>query len=848
MIRTRTILAIAIVLLCASLLSAQVRLAEVAGKPGTLNESTTVVFKASSNIGYLSNPGSGLVQKFRAGTGEVLGSVNLPPGVGPIALSFDERTLVVLCITNQRFYILDAETLAIRTAEGIGYQPSGFTFRNNIVMSRDGLNFYCADPSRNHVAVFNTTTKQVDRFIQVDKNPNILTLLPNGQYVAVVCSGKKTDDVESVWIIDTLTISPIDNPAFRGAQTEPFNNVQFTANSGYLFMGSYSDNRLLTYDLKSKIVGSRALMGGKGPAKVVSSPNGRWLAVVNVGSKTIDLMTLPEAISVNSITFSGFEPTTETTPAFSADGHTLYIPAAGTGDVIAYDVENMALLKRISTKGGALREILSGDGTVLTSLDVTDNVLSLIAINPTPLYVPDLTQSATQFSGLAFANFGAEGANIALVAKDDTGALIPGTMNPRILSLGAKQQTSLIASQIFGIDPTKTFQGYIEAYTLGSSISLLYMTGTNNLTQMDGFLADSRTSKLIGFGRITEGILKFGQPTSTEIIILNPTESEAAITSRMFATTLEGPGSLVSFQTFKIPAHTRLHKKVSELVTAARYPLDSAYLEISADVVLKGLAIVKIGDSIALVPATIRGDAETTFDAVQFASGGSGVLDTPIFSNLGITNVSNEPIELTAEVTDDHGEIVPADSSPITRTLHPYEAISGGADELLGFPDPLTDPELYQGTLHMEADKKGLAVCLLYGDARDGKYLTTGSLVAVKGTKFAMTHFAEGAFDSSDKGQYYTGIALRNPSLGQANLVIEAFAPDGTLIGSSNLIMDRRSRKSATLSQLVPGVKAKASTGFVVITSDVPIMVFEVFGSSRSEFLVSVAPVLLSTP
>lgn len=754
---------------------------------------------------------------------------------------------MALGVTTQRFYIINADTMVLRTPEGIGYQPSGFTFRNNIVMSRDGINFYVADPSRNHVAVFNTATGELDRFIRVDKNPNILTLLPNGQHIAVLCSGKKADDPESIWIIDTVAIGVIDNPVFGGAQTEPFNNVQSTVGGDYFFVGSYNDNRILTYDLKSKIPGSRAMPGGKGPAKLIASPNGRWLAVVNVLSKTLELMSLPEAFPVKSLAFPGFEPTTETVPVFSPDSHTLYLPAAGTNDIIAYDVENLAIRKRIATLANPVRLGLTNDGTVLTSLDLGSNALSLIALNPTTLLIPDFTQTATVYSGLAMANFGTEAANLALIAKDNAGALVQGSTNPRLITLPPSQQMSLVASQIFGLDPSRDFEGYIEVYTLGAGVSVLYMTGTNNLTQLDGFIADSRVGKLLGFGRITEGVSLYGSQTATEIALLNPNETEASMTVRMFAKTLEGPGALVAYLDLKLAPHARVRKPISQLVPTAFYPLASGYLEINSDVELKGLSIVKIGDSTALIPAAFRGDPETTFDAVQFASGGAGTLDTPIFSNLSITNVTTEPLKFTARVTDDRGEIIPAESTPIERTLQPYESVSGGADEILGFPDPLTDPALYQGTLHMEAERSGLIVSLLYGDARNGRYLATGSLVATKGTRFAMVHFAEGAFDESAKGQYYTGLALYNPNRTLANVEVEAFSPTNVSLGKSNVVLERDARRSATLGQLIPALQAKANTGFVIVTSDLPIMVFEVFGSSRSEFLTSVPPLVQAT-
>ena len=109
---------------------------------------------------------------------------------------------------------------------------------------------------------------------------------------------------------------------------------------------------------------------------------------------------------------------------------------------------------------------------------------------------------------------------------------------------------------------------------------------------------------------------------------------------------------MIAYLNLKLPAHARVRKPISQLVPTAFYPMASGYLEINSDVELKGVEIVRIGDSIALIPAAFRGDPETTFDAVQFASGGSGKLDTPIFSNLSITNVTTAPIKFTAQVTE----------------------------------------------------------------------------------------------------------------------------------------------------------------------------------------------------
>ena len=142
---------------------AQVRLARVSGEPGRLTNAATVVLQPSGNIGYVTNPGSGLVEKFRTITGDTVGSTPLPQGIGPATLSPDSRTLAVLGVTSQRLYLINTATMTLRN-EG-GYTRSGFTERSNILFSQDGSRIFVADPSRDHVAVFNASDATVVRFL-----------------------------------------------------------------------------------------------------------------------------------------------------------------------------------------------------------------------------------------------------------------------------------------------------------------------------------------------------------------------------------------------------------------------------------------------------------------------------------------------------------------------------------------------------------------------------------------------------------------------------------------------------------------------------------------------------------
>lgn len=831
----------------------QVKIGEIQGAPGAFTSSSTVIFAASGTAAYVTNPGSGLVdglvEKFNPVVGIVLASLRLPAGIGPAALSPDEKNLIVLCVPNQHVYIIDAGTMKVRFDRIYSASGLGFTRRSNVIISPDNHWAFFADPSINSIVVFNLISGSLENQIPLTGfvsgiNPNYITEVTDrsaGFAVAAICSGQQEGDPVGVWIVDAYQV--VDFAAIDSFSPQPFNNIGSISGGFLLLMPSFGDNRMVYYNTKSGGIGALNTRG-KGPAKVAVSPDGRFAAVVNSTSKDIALFTMPESFPYGTISIPGLDLNTDTMPAFSPDGHLLYIPSVSTEEVIVWDVDNSVIKKRISSSKGSTIVNINGDGSVISSLDLTSNVVSLIAKNPTSLYLPHLVQNTTDYAGIAIANFSGQGGGVALAARNNKGELIQGSQNPRFVQIPAGNQISLTLGEIFGFNPTDTLDGYIEANTLTQGITLLYLTGAVDQTTLDGFLADSQTSKLLGFSRITDGIMKFGVPTTTEIILQNPTDTDAQIALALYTTSPSGPGYQASSKSLTLAAHCRIRSRVSQLIPSGYFPTDNAYLEVTSTVPLKGLESVKIGDSLAMIPASVRGLPDTTFLAVQFASGGSGVLDTPIFSNLSMVNALTAALTVTAQVTDAKGRIVPPGAKRFVKTLQPHESLSGGANELFGFPDPLTDPDLYQGVLQITTDQRGLIADLLYGDARAGRYLTSASLHAQTGTSFGLAHLVEGSFGDPPRG-YYTGIAIYNPGARQATLNVEVRAPDGFVQHTSVLTILPGSRLSQTVGQLVPGLTHQ-NGGTIKITSDVAVILFEVFGSTDSNFLVAVPPLILA--
>jgi hypothetical protein len=372
----------------------------------------------------------------------------------------------------------------------------------------------------------------------------------------------------------------------------------------------------------------------------------------------------------------------------------------------------------------------------------------------------------------------------------------------------------------------------------------LYLSGSNSQTQLDGFVADATTSRMLGFSRITELAPRFGSPTSTEVIVINPNEAQAQLVFRLYGTTLQGPGGVIASTTVALGPHGRLRNRLSSLLPLVVYPFEKGYLEVTSDMPVQGLEVVKIGDSMAMLAAKVRGTAETQFNSAQFATGGAGVFESPIFSNLSLCNTSPAPIRVTVRVTGDDGQPMPSDLPPMVKTLQPYEVLAGGADEILDFPSPLSNPALFSGSLTITADGPGLIGDLLFGDARNGKYLTASSLQQRPGTRFLFPHFAEGVFGDPPRG-LFTGLAFYNNTRDQlAEILVEAYSSQNQVLGRADFSLAAGKRVSRTLSEMISSIRQQ-NGGTVRITSSVPILLFQVFGSSDSESLVAVPPLII---
>jgi hypothetical protein len=179
---------------------------------------------------------------------------------------------------------------------------------------------------------------------------------------------------------------------------------------------------------------------------------------------------------------------------------------------------------------------------------------------------------------------------------------------------------------------------------------------------------------------------------------------------------------------------------------------------------------------------------------------------------------------------------------PMVRTLQPYETLAGGADEILDFPNPLSSAALYVGSLTVTADGPGLIRDLLFGDARQRQVPDGLFAAAACRYEILLRALRGGSVWGSPRG-LFTGLALYNSTRDQvAEILVEAYSPQNLPIGRAEFTLAAGRRLSRTLSELIPSI-TQQNGGTVRVTSTVPLLVFQVFGSSES--LVAVPPLIL---
>ncbi len=438
---------------------------------------------------------------------------------------------------------------------------------------------------------------------------------------------------------------------------------------------------------------------------------------------------------------------------------------------------------------------------------------------------PIFRQSESQWSGYAILNRSSSTARITFSAFNATGDRVRG---PSTLAIEPRQQLAILGNQIFHMPQEARFDGWIQAESSTAEISSFFLMGDFAQTFLDGAVADDKAFKQLVFTRVVQGAVS-GRAASTELVVVNPGDQTARLQIRLFD---EAGNQLGPTTTRDVQPRGRLAESIASLFPNITVPQSGAHVEIDSDADVVGLeVIVYAPDTIAVLPAQPPGQSTSLFSP-HLASGGTGFLPSPFFTELNLANPTDTPIKAKISVIDDRGNLIrlsPFGGNPRDVTVPPRGVIIGTADQLFAFPQAQNDRELRVGAIIVEADRAGLVGDVLFGDARDLATATALPLLQDNAlvTSAAFSHLVEGVVAGIP---YFTGIAVFNPNQTDVAVTVSVFDRQGRQVGSSATIgLGPRQRTSRLLSELVPE-SADLVGGYILLTATGGVATFEIFG------------------
>lgn len=444
-------------------------------------------------------------------------------------------------------------------------------------------------------------------------------------------------------------------------------------------------------------------------------------------------------------------------------------------------------------------------------------------------------EKESQFDGMALTNFGGTQAAIGLelIQPQEGGGSPAGAStqggNFAQLLLAPGEQVARLRTDLFGGDASSP--AWIELTGDTTSLGTFFQFGTGSLSQLDGGVAITETSTSFTFTRIFDGFGFRGQDSATGLSIFNPNDSPVTLELTFITSFPAGAGP--AHAVVEIPARGMVATQPSELFGG-----DPVGQGLVTGEVTQGGGVV----AFELIQLTNR----TTILGLNAATGNPGTVvysaqlanQDGIFTNMNIVNRGDGPRNITLRAIGEDGSSL---ANPVDRTLVPGEAFVGDVGEFF-------DHNIV-GSLVVEADGDGVVGDVIFGDSDELRFAASLPLQTKK--------FEEALFNQvANIAGFFTGLAFFYPGESQgavqgeipdAEVTIQVFLPDGTLVGEVVQTLAVGERFSRLVSELVEGA-VNLGGGYVHIVSTQPVvgqMLFGVVGPQGIQLLSAVPPTVI---
>jgi hypothetical protein len=420
------------------------------------------------------------------------------------------------------------------------------------------------------------------------------------------------------------------------------------------------------------------------------------------------------------------------------------------------------------------------------------------------------------YTGFALTNTGSFTAQVVFRLYDNNGnlSLGEGITNPVSISLNPGEQIPVLTTQLFAV-PSSTTPGWVEVESPSPAVRAFFLYGAG--PSLDG--ADAGTTPLTDF--VFQRIQDAGETIFTSLSIVNPNLADANATLEL----RDANGTLLGTATATIGARKRVVKVVRDLFPNAPASLRGGTIRVRSDQGLVGFELFSSdADDLGGINPQRTTDTASTLYFAQLVSRGGW------FTEISLTNPNAFPIDVELKALRDSGDIIPGPRNPLTVRIPAGGQYNATAEATFQF----AGTGLVSGyvSARVTSGSGGMFGHVSFGttDRRALAALpvqTTGSRAMV---------FSQIAQDD----YYFTGITLLNTdATASANVKIEAFDEEGRSLGPLNEVLRPGEKKARVLTQIIPGSGDRLA-GYVVVTSDRPLIGFELFGDLGVTFLAAV--------
>jgi hypothetical protein len=388
------------------------------------------------------------------------------------------------------------------------------------------------------------------------------------------------------------------------------------------------------------------------------------------------------------------------------------------------------------------------------------------------------------------------------------------------LNLGT--QRALLGNELFG-KGLGSVHGWVDVASSNSELRGFFLSGDRALTFLDGADASSQPARQLIFTDVADGVVNLrGRTAITEVTLINPNSSAASARLDLY----DGEGNLVRSTSLMLPPRGRVARLVGELFSV---PLSyRGHIIASSDPAIYGFEWIQIGNAAkALNAQRLVSDPAPALLFAPHRASGSGFI-----TELNIINVNDAPATVTLTDYSDEGAVLGAPFAqvvPAHASLHPR------------WPLVFPDTGIRTGYEKIESDSGGiygnvtfLNLALDAGPPEARAFATSLPLIAQGGKDLILSHVAQG----TDAG-FWTGIGILNPTNEAIDVRLEIYNERHQKIGETLLPIAARQKLARLIEEFVPTV-VNQSGGYVRITSDRPVIAFELFGNYGMDFMAAV--------